>query len=76
MLGNVLEWCQDWLGPYDGAVKSNPTGPEVGSERVLRGGAWLFNARSVRAAYRFGSDPGNRALFAGFRVARGQKPGI
>jgi len=76
MLGNVVEWCQDWFGPYDGVVKSNPIGPEVGSERVLRGGAWFGYARFVRAAYRFGLDPGFRLNCVGFRVARGQKPGI
>jgi formylglycine-generating enzyme required for sulfatase activity len=76
MLGNVLEWCQDWFGPYDGVVKSNPIGPEVGSERVLRGGAWNDYARFVRAALRDGDVPGFRYYGVGFRVARGQKPGI
>jgi formylglycine-generating enzyme required for sulfatase activity len=76
MLGNVLEWCQDWFGPYDGAVKSNPMGPEVGSERVLRGGAWYDDARFVRAALRDGYAPGIRFHDLGFRVARGRKPGI
>lgn len=76
MLGSVWEWCQDWFGPYDGVVKSNPTGPEVGNERVLRGGAWSNDARHVRAAGRYGYGPGNRNSDVGFRVARGQKPGI
>ena len=77
MPGNVWEWCQDWLGPYDGVVKLNPTGPEMGSERVLRGGAWSSRgARNVRAALRLGYDPGLRLYGLGFRVARGQKPGI
>jgi len=75
ILGNVWEWCQDWVGPYDGVVKSNPIGPAVGSNRVLRGGARNGYARDVRAACRFVFEPGTRDSRVGFRVARGQKPG-
>ena len=48
-LGNVWEWCQDWVGPYgSSAIEEDPTGPDVGTLRVLRGGSW-FLLRPLRA---------------------------
>ena len=72
MAGNVWEWVQDWYhdsyngAPTDGLAWESPTG----SYRVVRGGSWLFGARSVRAAYRFYYLPGSRVDDLGFRVAR------
>ena len=42
---------------------------EVPTVRVLRGGAWDFDPDFLRAAYRYGSGPGNRLDLNGFRVA-------
>lgn len=38
MSGNVMEWCFDWLGDYCSYLQTNPTGPDIGVYRVLRGG--------------------------------------
>ncbi len=74
MLGNVWEWCADGLRPYDGDPKTDPAGPqgspEGSSSRALRGGAWFFLARSVRAADRYARSPGARDDDIGFRCAR------
>ena len=42
MMGNVAEWCNDRYGEkaYDGAAAPDPRGPDVGNDRVLRGGSW------------------------------------
>jgi formylglycine-generating enzyme required for sulfatase activity len=43
MSGNVWEWVSDWYGVYKPELVVNPTGPESGDRRVVRGGAWLVN---------------------------------
>lgn len=42
MSGNVWEWVSDWFGAgfYAESPGENPTGPESGSFRVMRGGGW------------------------------------
>jgi len=70
MNGNVLEWCQDWYaGKLLGGEVINPTGPPSGSNRVLRGGGWYFDAAYCRSAYRSDRDPGYRSNYVGFRLA-------
>ena len=76
MLGNVSEWCEDWYANYDAAAIVDPTGPTVGSNRVLRGGAWCNGPQLLRAAVRSGSSPGIRVFDAGFRLARSQESGL
>lgn len=52
MSGNVWEWCQDWLGSYNGNSQTNPTGPSSGSYHVYRGGSWGDDARYCRVSRR------------------------
>jgi len=68
--GNVLEWCQDWYGPYPATPQTDPTGPITGPGRVIRGGSWFSNAKSCRAAARFHWSPNAKSDFIGFRVVK------
>ncbi|MBR4783260.1 MAG: formylglycine-generating enzyme family protein [Bacteroidaceae bacterium] len=69
MLGNVLEWCQDWYGDYSSSYQTNPTGPSSGSYRVFRGGSWSYDATFCRTADRFNDSPSNSLNRLGLRLA-------
>ncbi len=71
MLGNVWEWCQDGQRSYAKHAETDPEGPLGGTLRVIRGGSWIVHARYVRAAFRYGRDPGLRSGRLGFRLSRG-----
>ena len=72
MHGNLWEWCSDRYVNYTGETKTDPIGPETGSDRVLRGGCWGISAWRVRSACRFCDGPGSRVRGIGFRLSRGQ----
>ena len=70
MSGNVWELCQDWYGSYSSGSQTNPTGPESGYNRVIRGGIWYGSARSCRVSDRSHSvDPAGRSGDLGLRLA-------
>jgi len=56
-------------GTTSGASK-DPSGPESGSSRVVRGGSWGDGADGCRSAYRISRHPGNRSRDLGFRLSR------
>jgi formylglycine-generating enzyme required for sulfatase activity len=67
--GNVWEWCQDWLAPYQAGAVVNPSGPTVGVQRVRRGGGHAYHARGCRSSFRWGNDPSYRFKDIGVRLA-------
>lgn len=69
MSGNVYEWCSDWYGSYSSSAQTDPTGPNIGTRRVLRGGCWAGFATLCRCADRSSNWPSFRGNFVGFRLA-------
>ena len=74
MSGNVLEWCWDWYGSSNGypSGTEDPAGPDTGSLRVLRGGAWNDLPSGCTVSSRESFYPYHRGglLNNGFRVVR------
>jgi formylglycine-generating enzyme required for sulfatase activity len=70
--GIVREWVEDcWNESYQGAPADGSAWTTGDcSRRVLRGGSWLDDPVSLRAAIRDWLDPGDRYSILGFRVAR------
>ena len=52
----------------------NPIGGYSGSDRILRGGNWFFEAKSCRSANRSKDVAGNRSNGIGFRLVRTLPP--
>lgn len=72
MSGNVAEWVQDYFSDsyYTSDSRTDPTGPETGSTRVIRGGAWYCDdTECVRVAHRWGNEPEYEAN-RGIRLVR------
>ena len=71
MLGNVWEMCSDWYAEdyYGISPVIDPTGPNSGKDRVIRGGSWSRDSWCCRSASRFFIDPSSSRDNVGFRLA-------
>ena len=74
MIGNVWQWCDDWLGESAGGAQRDPTGPSSGPGRVRRGASWSNLARYCRAAIRLNGSPTYQNSNLGFRISISEIP--
>jgi iron(II)-dependent oxidoreductase len=74
MAGNVSEWVADWFHPdyYKRGENRNPRGPEMGTDKVFRGGSWNEDPEVARSAGRNAAAPDHRSYLIGFRCAKSE----
>ena len=71
MAGNVWEMTQDHYSRkgYGAGTRVDPTGPDDGETRVLRGGSWRAPAHALRVTQRAQMAAGDHRPDVGFRCA-------
>lgn len=70
LAGNAEEWVADWWAPeYPLTSETNPKGPSVGDEKVVRGGSYIHGRHWLRGADRNKDVPSARRPWRGFRCA-------
>lgn len=71
LAGNVWEWTADWYHRegYTQGDAADPTGPDSGTWRVLRGGSYMNLPSYCRCTHREPARPERAAFTVGFRCA-------
>lgn len=80
MSGNLYEWCQDFYSSdtyknRKGLLLANPSGPEGGMGRIMRGGVFWEAAAESRIAHRSRFHVGGRDNSIGFRLVLSPRSG-
>ena len=74
MVGNVWEWTQDWFTRFhDQEINVNPTGPEKGNNKVIRGGSFLCHdsyCNRYRTSSRTSNSIDSSTSNMGFRIVK------
>ena len=78
LIGNVWEWCDDWFSnkwhiENSQKARINPTGPNCGSEKVMKGGSFLCHdsyCNRYRIGARTSNTPDSATTNLGFRCAK------
>ena len=70
LAGNVYEWTTSLYRPYRYQADDGREAADVEGLRVVRGGSWYTDQRTVRCASRNGNNPRRWDSNDGFRLAR------
>ena len=68
--GNVWEWVWDWYGPLPSGELVDYSGPDSGTLRTHKGGAWNFDLSDASLASRDSLFPFYRHSTIGLRLVR------
>ena len=80
MVGNALEWVNDWLGNFSDTTLTNYVGaPDGGSLglRIVKGGSYFSSPESIHLYNRgdiYTVTSATRSIYVGFRLAYGKVP--
>lgn len=75
MAGNVYQWCNDYYDKlyYSKSAVRNPTGPDKGEARTMRGGSWYTPEPTLRVSARLSDSQEGVQFNYGFRCAKNKK---
>ena len=68
MTGNVAEWCLDYFSEYEDKEQTNPSGPQSGKLRVIRGGSISSDIYNSKVTVREKAFPAYSRRYSGVRL--------
>lgn len=68
--GNAGEWTKDWKAPFTSEAQTDPTGPETGERKLIKGGQFTGRPRHTLSFDRQSAPPPFKDFYVGFRVMR------
>ena len=70
MAGNNAEFVNDRYADYNSDPLVNPTGPNTGTNQVVKGGGWGYSLYGQRPAERLARAPAYMSYGLGFRICK------